>query len=212
MRCSVESRGVVWKVVCAALAGLAVLYGGTVRAQRAHNADLYIRGAVGPAHASSNATSLISSEEAELAGEGIEYSIAMGGITVPNLAAHVTFFGWTTFSPDPKYDHTELNLGTSMTMFAWGAGLTWIVMPLNLYVSVSPAFAQLKTKGPDIGSSTSDRGWAIEGSVGKEWWFSETWAWGLALGGGYHSARGAASSDRRWKGWSTSLRLSITMN
>jgi hypothetical protein len=191
---------------------LALVPAGSARAQRAHNADLYIRGTIGPAYATSNANSIASSESAELSGDGIEYSVAMGGITIPNLAVHVTFFGWTTFSPDPKYTHTELNLGTSLNMFAWGAGLTYIIMPINLYFTVSPAFAQLKTKGPDIGSSTSDRGWAIEGSIGKEWWFSETWAWGLALGGGYHSARGPSTADRRWEGWSSSLRLSITIN
>jgi len=181
-------------------------------AQRTHNADLYLRGSIGPGYAESEAYSIQSDERAKLAGDGIEYSIALGGITVPNLAVHVTFFGWTTFSPDPKYAHTEVNLGTSLNMFAWGAGLTYIFMPTNLYVTVSPAFAQLKSKGPNIGSSTSDRGWAIEGAVGKEWWFSETWAWGLALGGGYHSGRGAAVSDRKWDGWSGSLRLSLTMN
>jgi hypothetical protein len=183
-----------------------------VSAQRAHEADFYARLAIGPGHAESSANSIESGQQVELSGEGIDYAIAIGGITIPNLAVHVNLWGWSTFSPIPKYEHSALNLGTSLSLVAYGAGVTYIFMPINLYVSVAPGFAVLRTSGPDIESSTSDRGFAWEGSIGKEWWFSETTAWGVAVGGGWHSARSPDITDRKWTGWNASLRLSITTN
>jgi len=181
-------------------------------AQRSHEADFYARLAIGPGYAESAANSIDTGEQFELAGEGVDFSLAVGGITVPNLAVHVNMWGWTTFSPDPKYEHTSLNLGTSLNLLAYGAGITYIWMPYNLYFSVAPGFAVLRTKGPDLSSETSDRGFAWEGSIGKEWWFSETAAWGVAIGAGWHSARSPNITDRKWKGWNASLRLSLTSN
>jgi len=207
----VRNAGAMATVVCTVLVGMA---GSAVpvSAQRAHEADFYARAAIGPGHAQSSANSIDTGQQLELAGEGVDYSIAVGGITVPNLAVHVNVWGWKTFSPDPKYEHTSANLGTTLSLLAYGAGITWIWMPYNIYFSVAPGFAFVRTKGPDLASDNSDRGFAWEGSIGKEWWFSETTAWGLAVAGGWHSARSPNITDRKWTGWSAAVRLSITMN
>ena len=173
-------------VVCVAGAFVAAV-AMPVAAQRAHDADFYARLAIGPGHGESAANSI-------------------------NLAVHVNLWGWTTFSPNPNYAHTALNLGTSLNLLAYGAGVTWIWMPYNVYFSVAPGFAVLRTSGPDLASDTSDRGFAWDGSIGKEWWFSDTTAWGLAIAGGWHSARSPNIADRKWTGWSAAVRLSITTN
>lgn len=181
-------------------------------AQRAHNADLYFRATIGPGHAESRVHSIDTGQAFELTGEGIDYSVAFGAITVPNWAVHVTFFGWNMFTPTPKYENDALNPSTKLSLFAWGAGITYIWMPINVYFTVSPAFSQLRTSGPELTDDTNDVGWAVETSIGKEWWFSETTAWGFAIGGSYHSNRSAVIVDRKWKGYSASVRLSITTN
>ena len=185
---------------------------GVARAQRAHNADLYFRASIGPGHAESKVNSIDKAQSFELTGEGIDYSLALGAITFPNWAVHVTFFGWNTFTPTPSHEGTVLDPSTKLSLFAWGAGVTYIWMPINVYFTVSPAFSQLKTEGPELADATNDVGWAVEGSIGKEWWFSETTAWGFAIGGSYHSNRSAVIVDRKWKGYSASVRLSITTN
>jgi len=125
--------------------------------------------------------------ELGFSGVGAGLDIAVGGIVTTNLALHGTIFG--TGLADPEVTAGGETLGTaegaSLTGTAFGLGVTYYVMPANLYLSGSigaaVATARVENRdGPDTEVET-DTGYAIDLVVGKEWWVSSQWGIGVAL-------------------------------
>ena len=95
-------------------------------------------------------------------------------------------------------------------MGAFGIGVTYYAMPINLYLSPSIGFGSLTLDLPNANGET-DTGVVFDFTVGKEWWVSDRWALGVAGGLGLHAIPDKNSSDD-WKGSSIAVRFTSTFN
>jgi hypothetical protein len=143
------------------------------------------------------------------AGDG---DIAIGGMVSPNLALHGTMFGWAATNPDLKVE--PIGSGTAngtVTLSAFGGGLTYYFMPANAYLSGSLGFGNFGLD-PDGGPHTeTGDGLALELTAGKEWWVGNSW--GLGISGAYmFSSMPETGVSDNWIGNSFCVRFSTTFN
>lgn len=156
----------------------------------------------------------------DVLGDGTgDMNIAVGGIVAPNLAVHGTLWGWAF--RDVKAGITRRDsLGTiplegTLYLTAFGAGMTYYFAPANAYVSASVGSGSLT--GTNELAGTTEHGLALEVTLGKEWWVSDTWGLGLNGGFSWFNCREGESSPitiggESWSGPSYGLRISATFN
>ena len=138
-------------------------------------------------------------------GWGGDFTIALGGCVSEDLALHGSLFSWSIADPDVEFENIgEGELDGTVSMNAYGGGITYYVMPANVYLSgnLGLGFLTVDSEGED---ETSDPGVALDLSIGKEWWVGNSWGLGLAGAFGYHSI-----DD--FSGWNASVRFSATFN
>lgn len=134
-----------------------------------------------------------------------DFTIAIGGCVSENLALHGTFFGWSLSNPDVELGSFSAEADGDLSMNGWGGGITYYVMPANVYLSGTLGAATLSASGDDFNDNTSDLGFAADFSVGKEWWVGNSWGLGLAGMFGFHTIEDAT-------GYEVGLRFSATFN
>jgi hypothetical protein len=62
-------------------------------------------------------------------------------------------------------------------------------------------------------SGSSDAGFALDFTLGKEWWIGNRWGMGLSAAIGYHSiADGGTNVTEKWSGANLAVRFSVTYN
>jgi hypothetical protein len=145
----------------------------------------------------------------EVSGESGDLHIAIGAVVAPNLAIHGTIFGWILSDPDVELDGVSGVADGDADMTAFGAGLTYYFMPVNLYVSGSVGAGSLTGTGDFDGET--DTGIAVDLTAGKEWWVGDRWGLGAAAAFEYHSFPDG-EIDASWKGPAFALRFTATMN
>ena len=100
----------------------------------------------------------------------------------------------------------EAELNGRLSMAAIGGGITYYLMPINIYFSGSIGGAKLYLHDDDNDiDGDSDIGIAGDLTVGKEWWVGNSWGLGLAAVFGFHSIDSAS-------GWNAGVRFSATFN
>jgi hypothetical protein len=140
----------------------------------------------------------------------LEMNVALGGFVRPNLAAHATLLGWIARDPDIDVaDGATVPSVDRLLFVGLGAGATYYLMPANVYVSPSVGLGTVEASGDD-GWETGFGGYVVDLTVGKEWWWQESWAVGVAFGVGYYSIPAGDGSDV--SGTTGTLRLSLTRN
>jgi hypothetical protein len=148
----------------------------------------------------------------ELDGGSGDINIAIGGIVARNLAIHGTLFGWLVSDPDVTIE--GLGSGTAentdLDLSAFGGGLTYYFMPVNIYISGSAGAGQLTVDTP-AGEADTKNGFVGEITLGKEWWVGGSWGLGVAGAFGFHSIPDK-DVDEDWKGTSFAIRFSATLN
>jgi hypothetical protein len=144
-------------------------------------------------------------DELDVSGVSGDFTVAVGGCVSENLALHGTFWGWSLSNPDVEIDGVGSGeLDGSYGMSGYGGGATYYFMPVNMYISGSAGLGYVSID-TDIFDDTSDAGFAMDLSLGKEWWVGNSWGLGLAGAFGYHSIDGAS-------GYEVALRFSATFN
>ena len=95
---------------------------------------------------------------------------------------------------------------------AIGPGVTYYLMPANVYFSGSVGVGSLS--GSDELNGNSDTGFALDTTIGKEWWVGDNWGLGLAGDFTYLSAKDKdlVGSTQNWSVTGFGLRLSATFN
>jgi len=146
----------------------------------------------------------------DLSGGMGNVNFAIGGMVTPNLAIHGTLFGWTMTDPDARFEHLTGTLPGDVTMSAIGAGLTYYIMPHNIYVSGSAGFGIIDVESFGL-AGESEIGIAIDTTFGKEWWVSDRWALGVAGAFGFHSIP-QEGIDTNWTGTDVAIRFTSTFN
>ncbi len=143
--------------------------------------------------------------DSDLSGFGGDFGFSLGGCVSENLALHGTLFSWALSDPDAEVPGLgEGELEGDYSMNAYGGGMTYYFMPVNMYLSgnIGLGFLSIDTSA---GDDTSDPGIAMDLSVGKEWWVGNSWGLGLAGAFGFHSIDSAS-------GYNVSVRFSATFN
>jgi hypothetical protein len=150
-------------------------------------------------------------DELKLSGEAGDVNIAIGGMVSPNLAVHGTIFGWAITDPDAELNDLEGSLDGDLTLGAIGVGLTYYLMPANIYFSPSIGFGSLSFDADDFEDVESESGIVVDMTIGKEWWVGRNWGLGVAGAVGFHSISDK-DIDSNWKGANFAVRFTATMN
>ncbi len=153
----------------------------------------------------------------EVSGTAGDVNIAVGGMVNPNFALHGTIWGWSLSDPDGKITIAGIGSGSgslagTVTMGALGVGGTYYFMPYNFYMTGSVGMGSLSASG-DLDGKTKP-GFALDATLGKEWWVGD--AWGLGLNGGvsYFSSKDDTiiGINENWSGPAFGVRFSATFN
>jgi hypothetical protein len=129
-------------------------------------------------------------DEVQLDGFGVGTSIAIGAALVPNLILDVDFFYATLFDSDVEVDGDDLGdsshadprlgVGEDHQLLGLGLGLTYYLMPVNIYLAGSFGLGRVSFEAHDGDRGASDWGLASNLMVGKEWWVDSDWGIGVA--------------------------------
>jgi hypothetical protein len=151
-------------------------------------------------------------EKTEFSGSTGDVNIAVGGVVARNLALHGTLFGWLVSDPDLEIEGvgSATASDTDLDLSAFGGGLTYYFMPVNIYISGSAGVGELGIDSP-VGDFSTDSGFVGEITLGKEWWVGGSWGLGVAGAFGFHSIPDG-EVDENWSGTSFAIRFSATLN
>lgn len=171
---------------------------------------LRLSGGFGTATSSIDDVPFFDNESLELSGVDGDFNFAIGGTVASNFIIHGTFWGWGIADPEVEVGEVEGDLDGDLTLSGVGGGVTYYFMPANIYLSgsVGPAWLSLTVDGDE---SSSDTGFALDITLGKEWWVGGSWGLGLAGCFGYHTVPDE-DIDQNWSGTSLGLRFSATLN
>lgn len=176
---------------------------------RDHDGGFFLRLSAGVGAASTKIED--EPDKLKLSGEAGDINIAIGGMVSQNLAFHGTLFGWAVTDPDAELNDLDGSLDGDLTLGAIGAGITYYIMPANVYFSPSVGFGSLSFDADDFGEVESDNGIVVDMTIGKEWWVGRNWGLGVAAALGLHSIP-EKDADQNWTGASFTVRFTATMN
>jgi hypothetical protein len=175
---------------------------------RTHD-GFFLRLSAGSGGANASADTPGGSLELEGTGSG-DVNIAIGGAVKPNLILHGTLWGWLISDPDATGPFGPGTLVGDVDLSAFGGGLTYYFMPVNIYLSGSAGFGTMTVDSGAIQGET-DSGFVTDLTLGKEWWVGGSWGLGVAGGFGYHSIPDGGI-DADWTGTSWAVRFTATLN
>ena len=186
-----------------------ILIGGTALAgDRDHDGGFFLRLSAGAGTARTEFDDGMS--RLEMSGTAGDINFAIGGIISRNLAIHATLLGWSLTDPDAEVNGMSGTVDGDVTLSGIGGGATYYFMPVNMYLSGSVGAATITVDTDDFDGET-DTGFIYDLSVGKEWFVSNSWGLGVALGFIYHSIP-EKDMDENWSGPAYSVRFSATLN
>lgn len=184
---------------------------------RDHIGGVFLRMSVGGGVASTEIKDVGGTpfDQMKISGSGADLNFAIGGMVAPNLALHGTLWGWFISNPDVTIDGQTVGTATAdVSLNAFGGGVTYYIMPANVYLSGSIGAGSLSvesTSGGTTLTAESDLGLVVDATLGKEWWVGKKWGLGAAAGFSFHSiADGGVNQN--WQGTSFALRFSVTYN
>jgi hypothetical protein len=144
-------------------------------------------------------------------GLGGDNNFAIGLVILPNLAIHATMFGWMLSEPTLETSSGSREFPGDFMLYSFGIGLTYYIMPVNIYLSGSAGAALISVETILGITGETDPGPALDITLGKEWWVGGSWGLGVAGGFGYHSVP-EKDIDEKWRGYSLGVRFSATLN
>jgi hypothetical protein len=151
-------------------------------------------------------------ETFKISGATGDVNFAIGGMVSPNFAIHGTIMGFAV--TDPTLEWENVGSGTfngDVSLAAWGGGVTYYIMPANLYLTGSIGVGTVTVDVDGGPSFDSDTGVVVDLGLGKEWWVGDSWGLGIAGGVMLHSIPDGGI-DENWTGASLGLRFSATYN
>ena len=147
---------------------------------------LYLRLHLGLGYAALSGDPKVSGNPNEkVSGAGASFGAALGGRVTPNVAIFGTLFGVAMPGPDHVYANGSPYTLTAGGLLGMGAGVVRTFEPSNLYVSGALAammsgFMNLGDDEPELGRRATRYGVGLQGIVGKDWWTSRSWGFGVA--------------------------------
>lgn len=131
-----------------------------------------------------------------------------------NFILYGKFYG--AASPNPSIQVGDLsmdNLGDewSQNFGAVGLGVTYYIMPANIYLSGAITYTQLSISERNEKVAETDLGGGLHLGIGKEWWVSKNWGLGIGAELALGRIRDEGSSDN-WNVTNVAIVLSATYN
>jgi hypothetical protein len=201
-----------------AVAALAAIGPSGAQAQeRDHSGGFFLRVSLGGSYAETTVEDDFG-DELSFNGPAGDADLAIGVVVAENLAIHGTLFGWSIVDPTVELDGVdEIELeDTTVSLASVGGGVTYYIMPANLYLSGSIGAAWLNAEFEDGDDAETGTGIAFEAMVGKEWWLGDSFGLGVAAAGTYHNVpptdEDEADGLDKFSGASFGLRVSATFN
>ncbi|HWE22681.1 MAG TPA: hypothetical protein VG496_01960 [Myxococcales bacterium] len=121
-------------------------------------------------------------------GPGGGFGISIGGNVADNLALFGTLSGSGNASEDTRATHV-----------LFGVGLTYYLMPANVFLSGAVGFGGLQITQNRIDHDT-EAGFAARVGIGKEWFVSDSWGLGIAAYFDFCTAQDKGPNPPTW--WS----------
>jgi opacity protein-like surface antigen len=174
-------------VTAAALAVLTMSAAGAASANepKQHDGGFFLRLSAGLGSAQTKWDDL-DDDEAKVSGLSGDANFAVGANVGGALAIHGTFWGFSMTDPELESGGVEIELDdATYSVSAFGAGLTYYT-DSNFYVSPSIGLATASIEFDNV-TVESDTGFAVDLTIGKEWWVSDKWGLGVAAGFGFHA-------------------------
>ena len=146
-----------------------------------HNSGFLFRGTLGVGYQALTVSQEVlgTDFETSVSGLGASLGVALGGFVIPNLAINADLYGSTIIDPTLEAEGQEVDVDASITYAAIGVGVTYYIMPLNLYVAGSLGFGRMtfEQNGEEF---ESEIGFSVHAAVGKEWFVNSDWGLGVA--------------------------------
>lgn len=177
-------------------------------AGRDHEGGFFLRLSAGPGYAQ---TELGDPTVMKYYGSSGDVNFAVGGMVLRNFAIHGSLFGWTIIDPSLEIGTMPGEIDGSLMLSGFGAGITYYIMPVNIYISPSAGIGRL-TLEIDEDTYDTEMGPFFDLTLGKEWWVGGSWGLGVAGAVGYHSVKDSEEIPENWNGYSLSVRFSATLN
>ena len=170
---------------------------------RDHNGGFFLRlsGGVG------GAQTTLEDNLMSFSGMSSSTNMAIGAGIFNNFALHATIFGFLIPEPEVEILGIPGTTNLDIMLSGVGVGVTYYIMPINIYLSPSIGIGALS----DEAGGGTDIGFALDLTLGKEWWVGGSWGLGVAGAFGFHSVP-QADADLRWEGFDLALRFSATLN
>jgi hypothetical protein len=177
-----------WTTLTLAAAAATFLVAGSASAAnepKMHDGGFFLRLSAGLGSAQTKFDDL-DDNESKLSGLSGDANFAVGANVGGSLAIHGTFWGFSMTDPELETDGVEVELDdATYSVSAFGAGLTYYTAS-NFYVSPSVGLATASIEFDNV-TVESDTGFAVDLTIGKEWWVSDKWGLGVAAGFGFHA-------------------------
>ena len=132
-------------------------------------------------------TSDMGHEQIDMSGAGYKFDFKIGGAVKENLILHATMISTMLDGPSVKSSYygmlgkTTNSISISENMLI-GGGLTYYIMPFNLFLSGSLGLGNYSLTDIDSNvNGSTNNGVSMQLKVGKEWWVSRRWGLGIAL-------------------------------
>ena len=138
----------------------------------------------------SGSEQVITHDKVSLSGLGLHTELAIGGAITDNLILNADLFQTTIFNPSVKVagrdagDANDLDedigVGENTDLAGIGIGVTYYIMPANLYVAGSVGIGKVIFVDGAGNRDGGDVGFAADVMFGKEWWVGVDWGIGVA--------------------------------
>ena len=152
-------------------------------------------------------------------GPGGILDLKIGGALTPNLILSGDFISRSVRGPKAETvgGAEDLDDDVVLTDGTLGVGLTYYVMPANLFLSGTIGVGRFVLTNPtddddDDEQIETNPGFSLHAKIGKEWWVSDNWGLGVAAGYGWMGAERDEDSDADFNGKYASHKFYLLFN
>jgi hypothetical protein len=133
-----------------------------------------LTGGFGSGVTSASGSDLAGAFEREQHGFAGSLSLDVGGAPIENLVVHGRLANHTIVSPDLTLNGRDFGEQdrSSITAHLLGAGVSYYLMPINLYATVAVGMSWMRFASSRGNEQYAYPGIAVNADIGKEWWIS----------------------------------------
>lgn len=167
--------------------GLVTVYGQEIEKKRIgfHQHDgFYLSMSVGPLFGTISDD--LGAYTIDMSGTGAQFDFKIGGAIKENLILHATLISNTLPGPTMKVtNNSSLKASDNLTVgeAMFGVGLTYYMMPSNIFLSGTGGLGNFSIIDSDDSKNnvSTQHGFSMQLKIGKEWWISKNWGFGVGL-------------------------------